>query len=132
MDWLHHLLWHHDKFLGISWTVWTVLGLIGNGIFSSRVYVQWYVTERKKQVTVPVVFWWLSLGGSLILLAYSLHISDPVVILAYAFSWIPYIRNLIIHYRHTASFQDCGMCGKKIPPQSNYCPNCGGKCLVKS
>ena len=50
-----------------------------------------------------------------------------VVIFSYAFTWIPYIRNLIIHKRHKAAHTDCVSCGQKIPPQSNFCPNCGVK-----
>ena len=66
--------------------------------------------------------------GSLILLADGLcYLHDSVVIFAYAFTWIPYIRSLIIHRRHKAAHTICTGCGKKIPPQSNYCPNCGGK-----
>jgi len=127
---LHHLLWFHDRFLGLDWSPWHIFGYVGNLVFASRVYVQWYTAERKKQVVVPVIFWWLSLLGSLILLAYSLHKGDSVFIIANAFPWIPYIRNLVIHHRHHAAFTDCTGCGQKIPPQSNYCPNCGVK--VKS
>jgi len=123
----HGLLWHGDKFLGIDWSVWKVVGWLGNGIFFSRFFVQWYATEKHKQVVVPPAFWWLSLSGSLTLLCYSLHQKDSVFIYAYLFPWIPYLRNLIIHYRHKNAHTDCAGCGKKISPQANYCPNCGVK-----
>jgi lipid-A-disaccharide synthase-like uncharacterized protein len=128
MDFINNLLWHHDKFLGITWNAWKIIGLTGNAIFISRFLVQWYATEKRKQVVVPQAFWWLSLVGSLILLAYGLfYLHDSVVILSFAFSWIPYIRSLIIHRRHKAAHTVCGGCAQKIPPQSNYCPNCGRK-----
>jgi len=128
MDSITNLLWHHDKFLGITWNAWKIIGFIGNAVFFSRFFVQWYATEKRKQVVVPQAFWWLSLIGSLILLAYGLfYLHDSVVIFAYAFTWIPYIRSLIIHRRHKAAHTICEGCGKKIPPQSNYCPNCGVK-----
>jgi lipid-A-disaccharide synthase-like uncharacterized protein len=76
---------------------------------------------------VPQAFWWLSLAGSLTFLVYSIHQRDSVFIFAYAFTWIPYIRNLIIHRRHSEAHKDCTGCGEKIPPQSNFCPNCGVK-----
>jgi lipid-A-disaccharide synthase-like uncharacterized protein len=82
MDWLNNFIWHNGKFLGIDWSVWKVVGWLGNLIFSSRFLVQWYVTEKKKRVVVPQAFWWLSLTGSLIFLCYSIHQRDSVFIFA--------------------------------------------------
>ena len=128
MDFITGLLWHDGKFLGITWNAWKIIGFMGNAIFFSRFFVQWYATERKKQVVVPQAFWWLSLLGSVTLLCYGLfYLRDSVVIFAYAFTWIPYIRNIIIHRRHKAAHSDCPRCEHRIPPQANYCPNCGGK-----
>ncbi len=132
MDWLTHfvwydLLWHNGKLLGIDWSFWKVIGWLGNAIFSSRFLVQWYVTEKKKRVVVPQAFWWLSLIGSLTFLCYSIHQQDSVFIFAYAFTWIPYIRNLVIHRRHQNAHTACPACGKSCPPQSNFCPNCGAR-----
>ena len=126
MDWLTNLVWHDGKFLGIEWGIWKVVGWLGNGVFFSRFFVQWYATERLKRVVVPTAFWWLSLAGSLLLLAYALfYRADSVFIFAYAFTWIPYIRNLVIHYRHTAAHLDCPGCGNSCPPHSNFCFACG-------
>jgi lipid-A-disaccharide synthase-like uncharacterized protein len=109
-----------------SETFWKIIGWLGNVIFASRFFVQWYATEKKKQVVVPLLFWWLSLAGSLMLLAYALgHNKDKVIIFAYAFSWIPYIRNLVIHRRHEAAHMHCPQCGKLCPPKSNFCSECG-------
>jgi len=128
MDSLTNLTWHDGKFLGIQWGAWKVIGWLGNAIFFSRFFVQWYATEKKKQVVVPAAFWWLSIIGSLTLLCYGLfHLNDSVVIFAYAFTWIPYTRNLIIHYHHKKAHVDCPGCGRSCPPQSNFCPNCGVK-----
>ena len=132
MDWLTHfiwqdLIWHDGKFLGIEWSVWKVIGWLGNATFSSRFIVQWYATEKKKQVVVPVVFWWLSLLGSLLLLIYAFRKVDSVFIYAYLFPWIPYMRNLMIHYRHQKARQSCPDCGATCPPDSNYCSACGAR-----
>lgn len=128
---MHDFNWHDGftdgRFFWIEWHVWKVIGWLGNAVFFSRFFVQWYATEKKKQVVVPQAFWWLSLIGSIILLCYSLHKEDSVFIFAYAFTWIPYIRSLVIHRRHKAAHSDCVGCGQKIPPQANYCPNCGVK-----
>jgi lipid-A-disaccharide synthase-like uncharacterized protein len=125
MDALHHLIWHDGKLLGIQWSVWKVIGWLGNAIFFSRFFVQWYATEKLKQVVVPTAFWWLSLAGSLMLLSYALVKHDSVFIFAYAFTWIPYIRNLIIHYRHKQAHMNCPACGVLCPPASKFCYSCG-------
>ena len=127
MDWLHHLLWYDGKFLGIAWSAWKGIGLMGNAVFSGRFLVQWYATEKRKQIIVPPLFWWLSLAGSLLMLAYSVHNQDSVFILAYGLNWIPYIRNLIIHFRHEKSRQTCPDCGVKSPSAANFCGQCGSR-----
>jgi lipid-A-disaccharide synthase-like uncharacterized protein len=114
------------SFLGVQWSVWKIVGWAGNAIFFSRVLVQWFYTEKRKQVVVPQAFWWLSLTGSLILLSYGLfYLHDSVVIFAYAFTWIPYIRNLIIHRRHQRARRVCSGCGIGSPAAANYCQACG-------
>ena len=125
MDSLTNLLTFNGHFLGIEWHFWAAIGWLGNAIFSTRFFVQWYATERRKQVTIPTAFWWLSLLGSLSLFAYALHRRDPVFIVANGVSWIPYVRNLIIHYRHQGAQQTCGQCGTVGSPSANYCPHCG-------
>ena len=128
MDAITNLLWHHGQFLGIEWSTWKVIGWTGNAIFFSRFFVQWYATERLKRVVVPTAFWWLSLAGSLLLLIYGIfHNRDSVFIFAYAFTWIPYIRNLIIHRRHAAAHLECASCGSSCPPHSNFCYSCGAR-----
>jgi len=126
MDWLANLIWHDGKLLGIEWHFWKVIGWLGNVVFFSRFYVQWLATEKRRQVVVPTVFWWLSLAGTLLLLSYGLFYNrDSVYIFSYAFAWIPYVRNLIIHRRHKRAHLDCQNCGKICPPHSNYCFACG-------
>jgi lipid-A-disaccharide synthase-like uncharacterized protein len=132
MDWLTHLFWHDGKLLGIQWSVWKVVGWLGNAIFFSRFFVQWYATEKLKRVVVPTAFWWLSLAGSLLLLSYALFYQhDSVFIFAYAFTWIPYIRNLIIHRRHAEAHLQCAQCGYTCPPHSNFCMDCGSALAPK-
>jgi lipid-A-disaccharide synthase-like uncharacterized protein len=131
MDWLGSLFWHDGKLLGIEWSVWKVVGWLGNAVFFSRFFVQWYATEKLKQVVVPTAFWWLSLLGSLLLLSYALFYQrDSVFIFAYAFTWIPYIRNLIIHQRHENAHLDCPVCKRSCPPESNFCLACGSRLNV--
>ena len=125
MDWLGFIS-IDGKLFGIQWNVWKIIGWLGNVVFFSRFLVQWYATERKRQVVVPPAFWWLSLAGSLLLLTYAIfYRRDSVFIFAYAFTWIPYIRNLMIHRRHLAAHVACSQCAEECPPSARFCPACG-------
>ncbi len=126
MDLLTHLFWFNGHFLGIEWHIWKVIGWTGNLIFSTRFIVQWYATEKKKQVVIPIAFWWLSLVGATCLFLYALlYQHDSVFIFAYAFTWIPYMRNLVIHYRHEDAKKTCERCEAVCSPLANYCSHCG-------
>jgi lipid-A-disaccharide synthase-like uncharacterized protein len=126
MEWLQNATTPVAGILGIEWNTWKLVGWCGNAIFFSRFLIQWYATERRKQVVVPVAFWWLSLAGASLLFAYALfYRRDSVFIFAYAFTWIPYARNLIIHRRHERTHADCTHCGKSCPANANFCIDCG-------
>jgi lipid-A-disaccharide synthase-like uncharacterized protein len=127
MDWQLFAIFFDGKFLGIEWHFWKIIGWLGNLIFSTRFFVQWYATEKKKQVTIPLVFWWLSLIGSALLLAYAIQRQDSVFIFAYALAWIPYIRNVMIHQKHKSAHRDCAACGASCPPLAKFCSQCGTK-----
>ena len=126
MDWLTQLF-GNTNFLGIKWHPWKFVGWVGNIVFFSRFFVQWWATEKQKQVVIPNAFWWLSLIGSLCLLAYGLWRRDSVFIFAYLFTWIPYIRNLMISYRNKKAAPECSECGKVAPLQARFCGHCGVK-----
>jgi lipid-A-disaccharide synthase-like uncharacterized protein len=125
MDWFAHLWIINDKFLGIEWHFWKVVGWAGNLIFFSRFFFQWIATERSGRVVVPALFWWLSLVGSGCLLAYSFYRRDSVFIFAYLFTWIPYIRNLMIGRRATIVRPCCVACEETSEPGARYCQSCG-------
>lgn len=127
VDPLTRLVWVDGKLFGIDWSVWKAVGWFGNVVFFSRFFVQWYATEKLRRVVVPTAFWWLSLLGSLLLLVYSLRQRDSVFIFAYAFTWIPYIRNLVIHRRHAEAHRDCRRCGASCAPHWVFCATCGAR-----
>lgn len=131
MQWLPLLTPVGVSFLGIEWHFWKVVGWMGNAIFFSRFLVQWWATEKKKQVVIPNAFWYLSLAGSLILLAYSLYRRDSVFIFAYLFTWIPYIRNLMISHRVRKSLVQCSGCETSSPARAKFCPECGTRLEVE-
>jgi lipid-A-disaccharide synthase-like uncharacterized protein len=80
--------------------VWTAVGFIGQFAFGGRFILQWLVSEYKKKSYVPIGFWYLSLVGSIILLAYSIHRVEPIFILGFSLNALIYIRNLHLIYKH--------------------------------
>jgi len=83
-------------------TMWLILGMGGQLAFASRFLVQWIVSERRGESVIPIAFWYLSLGGSAILLAYAIHRRDPVFIVGQSFGSVVYIRNLMLIHRKRA------------------------------
>ena len=79
--------------------VWLGIGLAGQCLFMARFIVQWIHSERHGQSLIPISFWYLSLLGGLIVLAYGLHKLDPVIILGQLPGTIVYSRNLVLIHR---------------------------------
>ncbi len=75
---------------------------MGQFLFGLRFLVQWVASERKGESVIPVYFWYLSLIGSLILLAYAIVRRDPVFILGQSTGFFVYLRNLMLIYRKRA------------------------------
>jgi len=78
---------------------WLAFGLAGNALFASRFFVQWIASERAGRSVMPRAFWYLSIAGSIVLLVYALHRSDPVFVLAYLPNAFIYSRNLVLARR---------------------------------
>jgi lipid-A-disaccharide synthase-like uncharacterized protein len=77
-------------------TAWLVVGFFGQLLFSLRFVVQWISSERQRRSVVPIAFWWLSIGGSLVLLCYAIHRRDPVFMLGQSMGLVIYVRNLML------------------------------------
>jgi lipid-A-disaccharide synthase-like uncharacterized protein len=82
--------------------VWAAVGLGGQFLFFMRFFIQWIASERKKRSVVPLAFWYFSIGGGAVLLAYACYKADIVFILGQAGGLAIYIRNLMLIYRHKA------------------------------
>jgi lipid-A-disaccharide synthase-like uncharacterized protein len=80
-------------------TVWIAIGFLGQGLFFGRWLVQWIVSERKSESQMPVAFWYLSLVGGLITLAYAIYRRDPVFIAGQSIGALVYVRNLMLIHR---------------------------------
>ena len=79
-------------------TIWIIIGFAGQALFTMRFVVQWIASERAKRSLLPVAFWFFSVGGGLVLLAYAIHREDPVFIAGQAGGLVIYARNLWLIY----------------------------------
>ena len=77
-------------------TIWLAIGFLGQGLFFGRWVVQWIASEKKAASQVPLSFWYMSLIGGLITLAYAIYREDPVFIAGQSIGSIVYIRNLML------------------------------------
>ena len=76
----------------ISW--YTLIGLLAQLAFMSRMLVQWIMSERARKVVNPALFWWLSLFGALTMSFYGFLRQDLAILLGQLVSFYVYIYNL--------------------------------------
>lgn len=78
---------------------WLIIGMAGQILFGLRFLVQWICSEVKKESHIPIVFWYFSISGGMILLVYAIHRKDPVFIVGQSMGIIVYLRNLRLIYK---------------------------------
>ncbi len=71
-----------------------LVGFLGQMLFASRFLIQWVASERRKKSYFPVIFWYLSIAASVLLLFYAVSIRAWPIILGQCFGVIVYGRNL--------------------------------------
>ena len=81
--------------------VWLGIGFAGQALFFGRFFVQWLASEKEKKSVMPVAFWYFSLLGGAITLAYVIYRHDWPLIVGQATGLLfIYARNLmLIHGR---------------------------------
>ena len=79
--------------------LWVVFGFLAQLLFTGRFLIQWLASEKARQSVMPVAFWYFSMIGGVMLLAYAVHRSDPVFILGQALGVFIYARNLWLIHR---------------------------------
>jgi len=83
--------------------IWLAIGFLGQGLFFGRWLVQWIASEKKSESQVPISFWYMSLIGGLITLAYAIYREDAVFIAGQSIGALVYIRNLMLVSRTSQS-----------------------------
>lgn len=87
-------------YFGVTVTPWKLVGYLGAAMFSGRWLLQLYVSRRRGIPTVPRVFWYMSMAGSLLLLAYfTFGKNDSVGILSNLFPALIAGYNLYLELR---------------------------------
>jgi len=76
--------------------IWTIIGFTGQFVFLLRFIAQWIASEKAKESVFPKVFWYLSIAGAIIILAYSIHRQDIVFIAGQGVALAIYFRNLML------------------------------------
>jgi lipid-A-disaccharide synthase-like uncharacterized protein len=79
-----------------SEALWLITGLLGQLMFTMRFLVQWWASEKAGRSVVPLAFWYFSILGSLIVLAYGIHKLEPVIIVGQLPGVVIYTRNLYL------------------------------------
>ena len=79
--------------------LWVGIGFFGQALFSARFLVQWIASERRQESVIPSYFWYFSIGGGMVLLAYAIHRRDVVFAVGQAGGLFVYARNLYFVYR---------------------------------
>ena len=80
--------------------LWLAIGVLGQILWTSRFPLQWLLSERAGHSHFPIAFWWISLIGNAMLLAYAVHLRDPVFVLGYLPGPLIQARNLVLARRN--------------------------------
>jgi lipid-A-disaccharide synthase-like uncharacterized protein len=97
--------------MSLTEKIWLAIGFLGQGVFFMRWVVQWLASERSAESRMPVAFWYMSLIGGLITLAYAIYRKDPVFIAGQSIGSFVYLRNLMLLSRASRSPRSQGEAG---------------------
>ena len=70
------------------------IGFLAQVFFSTRILVQWILSEKARRVLSPTIFWMLSLMGAYLLCIYGWLRNDFTIILGQFISYYIYLWNL--------------------------------------
>ena len=76
--------------------LWVAVGFLGQAAFTFRMLLQWWASERAGRSVVPIAFWYGSLAGSVLLLAYFAWRKDLVGIIGQSTGVFVYARNIAL------------------------------------
>lgn len=80
-----------------DWIVYAI-GFVAQILFSSRILVQWIISEKNKKVLTPNLFWKISLIASILLFIYGYLRDDFPIMLGQVITYYIYIRNIQLEH----------------------------------
>lgn len=76
-----------------NWII-LIIGGMAQLLFSARSIVQWFISEKEKNVITPSGYWKLSLLASFLLFIYGYLRNDFAIMLGQSITYFIYIRNM--------------------------------------
>ena len=91
----------------VAFTGWKIIGWTGAFMFTGRWIVQLVSSRRNGKPTFPILYWWMSVAGSLMTLSYFIWgKNDSVGILQNLFPAFVASYNLFLENRHRRAGTD--------------------------
>ncbi len=89
---------------GLVITPWKLVGYLGVVLFAGRWFVQMLASRVHGRPVLPALFWYMSVSGSVLLLAYFVFgKNDSVGVLSNLFPFSVALYNLYLHRRARAA-----------------------------
>lgn len=79
---------------------WVLFGFFAQFVFFLRFIVQWIASEKHKKVVIPMMFWYLSIIGAIMIFIYATYRKDIVFMTSSSLSLVIYARNIILHNKN--------------------------------
>lgn len=80
-----------------KWIVFGI-GFLAQLLFSSRILLQWIISEKHKKVLAPNLFWEISLFASVLMFLYGYMRDDFAIMLGQVITYYVYIRNIQLEH----------------------------------
>ena len=81
---------------------WALFGFFAQFLFFLRMMVQWISSERAGNSVIPIVYWYLSVVGSLLIFVYAVGRRDIVITAGQFIALAIYLRNIHLSRNHVA------------------------------
>src|SRR5579885_2051104 len=96
--------------LALTWLdnsghIWLLIGFLGQALFASRFIIQWFRSEVEGRSVIPLAFWYCSIGGGIVSLAYAIEINSWPFIISQGSGLVVYVRNLWPIFRERAALR---------------------------